>query len=135
MDAALRRNADFASKPCVLQHFGSPPFNSITSKYCKGYKFHKKEDFKMLKNRGVVPGPVTVVSPIIYKVLYIPGGYPDFFHQHHDIFCFGGDRSKNLDGQSTASSSTHGVLVPLYRPMTESRLGDLSRKNSAHGTT
>ena len=59
MDAALRRNADFASKPCVLQHFGSPPFNSITSKYCKGYKFHKKEDFKMLKNRGVVPGPVT----------------------------------------------------------------------------
>ena len=60
MDAALRRNADFASKPCVLQHFGSPPFNSITSKYCKGYKFHKKEDFKMLKNRGVVPGPVTL---------------------------------------------------------------------------
>ena len=61
MDAALRRNADFASKPCVLQHFGSPPFNSITSKYCKGYKFHKKEDFKMLKNRGVVPGPVTLL--------------------------------------------------------------------------
>ena len=65
MDAALRRNADFASKPCVLQHFGSPPFNSITSKYCKGYKFHKKEDFKMLKNRGVVPGPVTLfVVPV-----------------------------------------------------------------------
>ena len=59
MDAALQRNADFDSKPCVLQHFGFPPFDSITSKYCKGYKFHKKEDFKMLKNRGVVPGPVT----------------------------------------------------------------------------
>ena len=61
MDAALQRNADFDSKPCVLQHFGFPPFDSITSKYCKGYKFHKKEDFKMLKNRGVVPGPVTLL--------------------------------------------------------------------------
>ena len=61
IDMGLWQNADFDSKPCVLQHFGSPPFNSITSKYCKGYKFHKKEDFKMLKNRGVVPGPVTVV--------------------------------------------------------------------------
>ena len=58
-DMGLWQNADFDSKPCVLQHFGSPPFNSITSKYCKGYKFHKKEDFKMLKNRGVAPGPVT----------------------------------------------------------------------------
>ena len=60
IDMGLWQNADFDSKPCVLQHFGSPPFNSITSKYCKGYKFHKKEDFKMLKNRGVVPGPVTL---------------------------------------------------------------------------
>ena len=57
IDMGLWQNADFDSKPCVLQHFGSPPFNSITSKYCKGYKFHKKEDFKMLKNRGVAPGP------------------------------------------------------------------------------
>ena len=60
IDMGLWQNADFDSKPCVLQHFGSPPFNSITSKYCKGYKFHKKEDFKMLKNRGVAPGPVTL---------------------------------------------------------------------------
>ena len=70
MDAALRRNADFASKPCVLQHFGSPPFNSITSKYCKGYKFHKKEDFKMLKNRGVVPGPVTLFVSLVKLLFY-----------------------------------------------------------------
>jgi len=26
-------------------------------------KFHEKEDFKMLKNRGVVPGPVTLFFP------------------------------------------------------------------------
>ena len=60
IDMGLWQNADFDSKPCVLQHFGSPPFNSITSKYCKGYKFHKKEDFKMLKKPRVVPGPVTL---------------------------------------------------------------------------
>ena len=75
MDAALRRNADFASKPCVLQHFGSPPFNSITSKYCKGYKFHKKEDFKMLKNRGVVPGPVTLFQDLNFQEYQIAVGH------------------------------------------------------------
>ena len=67
IDMALWRNADFDSKPCVLQHFGFPPFSSITSKYCKGYKFQKKGDFKMLKNHGVVPGPVTLFFQLLYQ--------------------------------------------------------------------
>ncbi len=63
INQALWRNADLASKPCVLQHFGFPHFSSITSKYCKGCKFHKKRGFKMLENCGVVPGPLTSFIP------------------------------------------------------------------------
>ena len=63
INQALWPNADLASKPCVLQHFGFPPFSSITSKYCKGCKFHKKGGFKMLENCGVVPGPLTSFIP------------------------------------------------------------------------
>ena len=44
IDTALWRNAGLDSKRCILQHFGFPPFSSITSKYCKSCKFHKKKE-------------------------------------------------------------------------------------------
>ena len=98
MDAALRRNSDFASKPCVLQHFGSPPFNSITSKYCKGYKFHKKEDFKMLKNRGAVPGPVTLFITLYIYTLNNP---PFFFIAQVWLLPFGTLVTTSFYGSTT----------------------------------
>ena len=48
MNVSLKRNADVTSKPCFLQHFGFPPFSSISSKYCKGCKFQNKGDYKTL---------------------------------------------------------------------------------------
>ena len=69
INVSLQRNADLASKPCLLQHFGFPPFSSISPKYCKVCKFQNKGDYKMLKRRGIVPGSVTLLFDGMFSIV------------------------------------------------------------------